>query len=285
MAGTSDPSERPLFDAPYPVRAGVVDARAQPAARVPGRGPAGWLNGWTLTARVYEPWWRQRSLELLTRGATTTARELTTLQAWLAKALGPGAEALPSAPLTGRRVLDVGCSSGLYTRTLAAAGADVVALDASRAFLLEARRRATAAGLDPVFVEADAHALPFVDDAFDAVVLGATLNELGDPERALAGFARVLRPGGVLWLMYVDRARGLARAGQAAGERVGLRFPDPVAVDGWAHAAGLTPWRSEARGPVRFASYRLGAGLPPVALSSPSPGWEGGPPTPGSPGD
>ncbi len=281
MAGTSDPSRHPAFDARYPVLDGVVDARPDPTV-VPGRGPAGWLNDWTFTAKVYEPWWRHRSLGLLTRGATSTARELDTLRRWLAAGLGPTPEArdanASTPPLAARRVLDVGCSSGLYARTLAAAGADVVALDASRAFLREAGRRAAAVGTDLVLVQADAHALPFVDDAFDAVALGATLNELADPARALAGFARVLRPGGVVWLMYVERARGAARAVQAVTERGGVRFPEPAAVDGWARAAGLTSMRAETRGPVRFALYRRGAGSPPVAVSSPSPGWESGPP-------
>ncbi|MDF1523991.1 MAG: class I SAM-dependent methyltransferase [Trueperaceae bacterium] len=276
MAGTSD-ADRPrladVLDRAYPVRDGIVEAHPGRAGELPPRGPAGWVNDSALTARAYEPLWRHRSLGLLTRGATSTAHELRTLRAWVAGAVGAPAD---PRPLAGVRVLDVGCSAGLYARTLAADGADMVALDASRAFLREAGRRAARAGLDVALVRADAHALPFVADTFDAAVLGATLNELGDPPRAFAELARVVRPGGVLWTMYAARAAGVARAGQALLERGGTRFPAPEQVDAWAAAAGFAPLRRATHGPVALALYRLGAGAPPLAVSSPSPGWEAG---------
>lgn len=285
MAGTSEargapPTTAPGPDAPfdraYPVRDGIVDAHPGRPGRLPSRGAAGWVNDLAATAWAYEPLWRHRSLAILTLGAATTAFELRTLRAWLTATLG-SLEAGPSLPLAGRRVLDVGCSAGLYARTLAADGADVFALDASAAFVRAGRRRAARAGLAATWVRGDAHALPFVADAFDAAVVGATLNELGDPERAFRELARVLRPSGVVWTMYARRAVGPARALQWLLERGGLRFPAPEAVDAWAAAAGLAPLRRSEHGPVVFALYREGAGAPPLAVSSPSPGWEAGP--------
>ena len=283
MAGTSDAARPPTpgrgsdpFDRPYPVRDGFVDAHPGRSGRLPGRGAAGWVNDLAPTAWAYEPLWRHRSLAILTMGATTTAFELRTLRAWLAATLGPsmpgGARAL-----AGRRVLDVGCSAGLYARTLAADGADVVGLDASAAFLRVARRRAEDAGLAITWVRGDAHALPFADDAFDAAVVGATLNEFADPARAVRELARVVRPSGLVWTMYARRAAGPGRALQWLIERGGLRFPTPETVDAWAGAAGLAPLRRAEHGPVAFALYRKGAGAPPLAVSSPSPGWEAGP--------
>jgi len=288
VAGTSDAAHPPPpaappadgsaypFDRPYPVRNGFVDAHPGRAARLPTRGLAGWVNDLTPTAWAYEPLWRHRSLAILTLGATTTAFELRTLRAWLAATLGPR-ETAGSAPLAGRCVLDVGCSAGLYARTLAADGAEAFALDASSAFLRVGRRRAERAGLAVSWVRADAHALPFVDGAFDAAVVGATLNEFGDPARAFAELARVVRPSGLVWTMYARRAVGPARAVQWLLERGGLRFPTLEAVDAWAGAAGLAPLRRSEHGPVAFALYRKGAGAPPLAVSSPSPGWDAGP--------
>src|SRR5204862_382369 len=60
----------------------------------------------------------------------------------------------------GRRVLDVGCGAAQTTRWLAAAGADVVAFDLSRAQLAHA-------GTGLRLVQADAERLPFADAAFD----------------------------------------------------------------------------------------------------------------------
>lgn len=77
--------------------------------------------------------------------------------------------------------------------------------------------------------------------------------------------------------MYVRRGRGPGRALQALLERGGLRFPAPDAVDADAAAAGLAPLRRAVHGPVVFALYRKGPGVPPLAVTSPSPGWEAGP--------
>ncbi|MFN2322968.1 MAG: class I SAM-dependent methyltransferase [Trueperaceae bacterium] len=274
-AAASDGRAAP-FDRTYPVRDGFVDAHPGRTGLLPTRGAAGWVNDLAPTAWAYEPLWRHRSLAILTLGGTTTAHELRTLRAWLGATLGPVEPGAPE-PLAGRRVLDVGCSSGLYARTLAADGAEAFALDASAAFLRVGRRRADRAGLEATWVRGDAHALPFVDGAFDAAVVGATLNEFGDPARAFRELARAVRPSGLVWTMFARRAVGPARAVQWLLERGGLRFPTPEAVDGWAGAAGLAPLRRAEHGPVAFALYRKGAGAPPLAVSSPSPGWEAGP--------
>jgi SAM-dependent methyltransferase len=256
VAGTSDRAD----GAP----GAIVDGRP-PRGGVPGGGAAAWVNGWRLTARAYEPLWRHRSVGLLTRGAFSTARELETLLAW-------------TAPVAGAEVLDVGCSAGLYARTLAAAGANVHALDASRPFLEEAARLAARDGVRLTLVQGDAHALPFPDDRFDLVVVGATLNEVADPARALGEIARVLRPGGRAWFMFARRAGPLGRPLQALMGWGGLRFPEAADLDAWARDAGLVPIRSEERGAVVLALYGGGRGAPAVAVTSPSPGWEG--PTP-----
>mgnify|MGYP002621662365 CR=1 FL=1 len=249
MAGTSEGAA---------VRAGAAAASAgaaRPAwtdarprrGTVRGGGAAAWLNAWPLTAWAYERVWRPRSVGLLSGGAFSTERELARLRAW-------------ASPLAGAAVLDVGTSAGLYARTLAREGAAVVALDASRAFLGEAARRARHERLAIEWVWGDAHALPFADGSFDRVVVGATLNELSEPARAVREIARVLRPDGRAWFMYARRAGRLGRPLQAALGLAGLRFPAPDELDAWAAAAGLRPGRREAYGGVVVASYGRRAG-------------------------
>ncbi len=225
-------------------------------------GPAQWSNHLWLTARLYEPLWRRRSVGLMTRGAFDTEREIEAMLSRLD--LPPGST-----------VVDLGCSAGLYARSLATAGMRVSAVDVSRVFLAEGERLAEREGLAVRFVRADVHALPFDDAAFDGAVSGGSLNEFVDPPRALREAARVVKVGAPLWFMYAARAEGVIGRGlQALLRASGLRFPDPAQVDEWARDAGLTPERSERRGPLMFALYRRGAGLPPLAVSSPSPGWD-----------
>ena len=225
-------------------------------------GPAQWSNHLWPTARLYEPLWRRHSVSLMTGGAFDTDRELASMRRHLGLAAGSA-------------VVDLGCSAGLYARTLAATGMVVSAVDVSRAFLAEGTRLARRDGLDVRFVQADVLALPFDDATFDGAVSGGSLNEFVDAPRALREAARVLRDGAPLWLMYAARAEGVVgRALQGLLRASGLRFPAPTQVDAWALATGLTPERSERRGPLVFALYRRGGGLPPLATTSPSPGWD-----------
>jgi ubiquinone/menaquinone biosynthesis C-methylase UbiE len=98
-------------------------------------------------------------------------------------------------PVEGRRVLEIACGTGRFGVALAERGASVVGLDVSPAMLARARDRARDAGVaDRVaFVRGDAAALPFPDDAFDAVVAVRFLHLAATPGRFLAELARVSR--------------------------------------------------------------------------------------------
>jgi SAM-dependent methyltransferase len=89
----------------------------------------------------------------------------------------------------GERILDLGCGDGTLARRLAGDGAVVTGIDASSAFVAEAR----AAGVDARLM--DAEALTF-DAEFDAVFSNAALHWMLHPERVVAGVRRALRPGG-----------------------------------------------------------------------------------------
>jgi len=96
----------------------------------------------------------------------------------------------------GTRVLDVATGPGWVTAQAAERGASVVGVDVAEAMI--ARARSAHPELD--FRQADAHELPFADASFDAVVGNLAVIHLSRPERAMAEFARVLRPGGRLAL-------------------------------------------------------------------------------------
>ena len=95
------------------------------------------------------------------------------------------------------QVADVGAGTGKLTRAVLALGADVVAIDPDTAMLEQLR-----VGLPEVrTVEGTAERLPLPDASVDAVVLGQAWHWV-DPDAGSAEVGRVLRPGGVLGLVW-----------------------------------------------------------------------------------
>ncbi len=101
------------------------------------------------------------------------------------------------APKPGERILDVAAGTGTSSASLAASGASVVAADFSPGMIEVGRARQERVP-NLVFVEADATNLPFGDDEFDAVTISFGLRNVNGPEKALAEFLRVTKPGGRL---------------------------------------------------------------------------------------
>lgn len=93
------------------------------------------------------------------------------------------------APQAGEAILDLGCGDGALTARIAAAGAEVLGIDASPAMLAAARAR----GLR--VQQADAQALAFAG-RFDAVFSNAALHWMPDQAAVAAGVFRALKPGG-----------------------------------------------------------------------------------------
>lgn len=95
-------------------------------------------------------------------------------------------------------LLDVGCGSGQTALPAAAKGLKVTGVDIAENLINSARKAATAAQLNVQFDIGDAEALPYADASFDAVIslIGAMFAPR--PERVMAEFARVLKPGGKL---------------------------------------------------------------------------------------
>lgn len=101
-------------------------------------------------------------------------------------------------------VLDVGCGTGIFAARLADAYSEarVVGADMSRGMLARARSRSASAS----WVEADAQHLPMGSASVDAVCCTESFHWYPDQEAALREFRRVLRPGGALYLAFVNPA-------------------------------------------------------------------------------
>ena len=103
----------------------------------------------------------------------------------------------------GAHVLDIGCGQGFYLPLYAALGLVATGVELDPIPRAEALKKAAALGF--TVLDAPAENLPVPDAHFDAVVMSEVLEHLPDPALALAGVARVLKPGG-LFLATVPNA-------------------------------------------------------------------------------
>ncbi|WP_429885125.1 class I SAM-dependent methyltransferase [Geoalkalibacter halelectricus] len=103
----------------------------------------------------------------------------------------------------GALVLDLGCGAGAYSRVLGKAGFRVVGVDFAWLVAGQARKRTTEGAVD--YVSGDATCLPFADDLFDHVVCIGLFQSLHKHREAMREIHRVLKPGGVLCLMTLNR--------------------------------------------------------------------------------
>ncbi len=100
----------------------------------------------------------------------------------------------------GRRIADVGCGGGIYTKAIACLQPDwIVGIDSAQLSLDSARRYC--AGIPRVrFLRTDAETLAVADEVFDNVVERALIHHFVSLDRNFHEVLRVLKPHGTLWL-------------------------------------------------------------------------------------
>lgn len=116
------------------------------------------------------------------------------------------------------RLLDVGCSAGLFAEIARASGWDVLGVEPSRWLAARAQERLGGGVLCARFEEVDLEPA-----SFDAVCLWDVLEHVPDPQAFLAKAAAALRPGGLLALNVPNIRSWIARA---LGRRWPLLLPE-----------------------------------------------------------
>jgi 2-polyprenyl-6-hydroxyphenyl methylase/3-demethylubiquinone-9 3-methyltransferase len=155
------------------------------------------------------------------------------------------------AQLPGARVLDVGCGGGLLAEALADAGASVTAIDLAPSMIEVARLHALERGMTIDYRVTGAEALLAAGEPpYDIVTCMEMLEHVPDPGALVGCFARLLRPGGDLFISTVNRNAKSFALGIVAAEYVlrllprgtheYARFIRPSELAAMARPAGCT---------------------------------------------
>ncbi len=140
-------------------------------------------------------------------------------------------------PRSGERVLDVGCGTGLFLKSLAAEyeGLKLTGLDLSEPMLERARADARSLRSPaPEFVQGSVYEMPFVDGAFDVALNCISCHFYLEQVQAFREIHRVLAPGGRLFCAALTG--GLL--GRAPLARIAVYYPAAVLEDHF-HQAGF----------------------------------------------
>ncbi|MEQ8765551.1 MAG: methyltransferase domain-containing protein [Planctomycetota bacterium] len=125
----------------------------------------------------------------------------------------------------GKTVLDAGAGHGRYLRELAALGAKtIVGLDLGRGIGFDREG-------DPpsvLRVRGDLRHPPLAPQSFDLVFCDGVVHHTPDARQAVSALARLVRPGGYLYLWVYPRGSVLWESVHRAGRAVTTRLPNPV---------------------------------------------------------
>ena len=103
---------------------------------------------------------------------------------------------VPFDGMKGKKVLDVGCGTGVDLMRFAKGGAMATGVDIAPSAIELARKNAAYQGVDVELKVADAEQLPFPDATFDLVFAHGVIQYSSDTQRVVDECRRVLKPGG-----------------------------------------------------------------------------------------
>jgi 2-polyprenyl-6-hydroxyphenyl methylase/3-demethylubiquinone-9 3-methyltransferase len=154
------------------------------------------------------------------------------------------------ASLAGKRVVDVGCGGGILTESMARSGATVLGIDLSPKPLRVAELHALESGARVDYREISAETLAGEQpESFDVVTCMEMLEHVPRPAQTVAACARLVRPGGWVFVSTLNRnAKSFLLAIVGAEYVLGLlpkgtheyeKFIKPSELAAYARAAGL----------------------------------------------
>ena len=183
------------------------------------------------------------------------------------------------------RVLDVGCGGGLLSEALAAKGARVTAIDLAPELLKIARLHRLESGVQVDYRQSPVEALLDAGEPpSDAITCMEMLEHVPDPASVIDACARLLKPGGRLFVSTLNRTPAAFALAIVGAEYVARLLPKgtheyrdfirPSELAAWLRGAGLVledvsglvyqPWRNAARLSRRTDVNYLACAMKPV---------------------
>lgn len=111
------------------------------------------------------------------------------------------------APLSGRKVVDIGCGGGILSEAMAAKGAQVTGVDLAEAPLAVARLHALRQGLEVRYLDVAPEDLAGQEaQSFDVVTCMEMLEHVPRPAEVIGACARLVKPGGWVFFSTINRS-------------------------------------------------------------------------------
>ena len=177
-------------------------------------------------------------------------------------------------PISGLRVLDVGCGGGILSESMALEGAHVTGIDMGEAPLNVARLHALEQNVENVeYLKITAEALAQQNsEEWDIVTCMEMLEHVPDPSSIVEACSKLVKPGGTIYFSTINRhpkAFALAIVGAEyilnllpKGTHQYEKFIKPSELNRWSESSGLRA--SDLIG-IHYNpflnTYRLGAGI------------------------
>jgi len=109
-------------------------------------------------------------------------------------------------PVSGLRLVDVGCGGGILAEAMAQRGATVTGIDMGEAPLSVARLHLLESGVDVTYLQSTAEALAEKEaGAFDVVCCLEMLEHVPDPGSVISACAAMVKKGGSVYFSTINR--------------------------------------------------------------------------------